>query len=155
MKLNTGNTEAKWFRAGGSILGTLICKLKLLYIKRCDAFNNATLGTHLGFGASFVDIPNFPHGLYGIVISHDAVIGRNCTIYHQVTIGEGRDRAPRTWNNASIHRGVLRERYDTFLQNCTAHSEFSFLQNCYMGNENTRCKTIKLERKKWKLKYQS
>lgn len=22
--------------------------MKLLYIKRCDAFNNATLGTHLG-----------------------------------------------------------------------------------------------------------
>lgn len=91
---------------GGSILGTLICKLKLLYIKRCDAFNNATLGTHLGFGASFVDIPNFPHGLYGIVISHNAVIGRNCTIYHQVTIGEGRDGAPRIGNDVWIGPGA-------------------------------------------------
>lgn len=29
----------------------------------------------------------FPHGLYGVFISKDAIIGNNCTIYHQVTIG--------------------------------------------------------------------
>lgn len=31
---------------------------------------------------------NFPHGLNGIVIHPNAVIGDNVTIYHQVTIGE-------------------------------------------------------------------
>lgn len=72
--------------------------MKLLYIKRCDAFNNATLGTHLGFGASFADIPHFPHGLYGIVISHNAAIGKNVTIYHQVTIEEGKGGAPNIGN---------------------------------------------------------
>ncbi|NLM51820.1 MAG: serine acetyltransferase [Firmicutes bacterium] len=30
---------------------------------------------------------NFPHGLNGILISEGAVIGRNCTVYQQVTIG--------------------------------------------------------------------
>ena len=30
---------------------------------------------------------NFMHGLYGIFISGSAIIGKNCTIYHQVTIG--------------------------------------------------------------------
>ncbi|HHX73791.1 MAG TPA: serine acetyltransferase [Firmicutes bacterium] len=29
----------------------------------------------------------FPHGLNGIMISQGAVIGTNCTIFHQVTIG--------------------------------------------------------------------
>lgn len=31
--------------------------------------------------------PVFPHGLNGIFISANAVIGASCTIYHQVTIG--------------------------------------------------------------------
>lgn len=29
----------------------------------------------------------FPHGLNGILISAGAVIGKNCTVFHQVTIG--------------------------------------------------------------------
>ena len=32
-------------------------------------------------------VPVFPHGLNGIFISQKAVIGENCTIFHQVTIG--------------------------------------------------------------------
>ena len=76
------------------------------YIKRCDAFNNATLGTHLGFGATFADVPNFPHGLYGIVVSHNAVIGKNVTIYHQVTIGEGKGGAPSIGNDVMIGAGA-------------------------------------------------
>lgn len=30
-----------------------------------------------------------PHGLNGIVIANDVSIGKNCTIYHQVTITGG------------------------------------------------------------------
>lgn len=87
-------------------MNTLICRLKLLYIKRSDAFNNATLGTHLGFGASFADVPIFPHGLYGIVVSHNAMIGKNVTIYHQVTIGEGKGGAPNIGNDVLIGAGA-------------------------------------------------
>lgn len=90
---------------GGNIR-TLIRKAKLLYIKRCDAFNNATHGTHLGFGAVFADIPKFPHGLYGIVISHNATIGKNVTIYHQVTLGEGKGGAPNIGNDVLIGAGT-------------------------------------------------
>ena len=61
----------------------------LFYIKRSDAFNNASLGTQLNCGALFKSIPHFPHGLYGIIVSRNAKIGKNCTIFHQVTIGEG------------------------------------------------------------------
>lgn len=91
----------------GGTIATLICKLKLLYIKRCDAFNNASLGTHIGFGASFSDIPNFPHGLYGIVVTHNAVIGNNVTIYHQVTIGQGKDGAPKIGDDVQIGAGAI------------------------------------------------
>ncbi len=31
--------------------------------------------------------PNFPHGMSGVFISGDAEIGKNCTIFQQVTIG--------------------------------------------------------------------
>ena len=78
----------------------------LYYIKKSDAFNNATLGTHMGFGAKFATIPNFPHGLYGIVVSHNATIGKNATIFHQVTIGEGYDGAPQIGDNVYIGAGA-------------------------------------------------
>lgn len=36
--------------------------------------------------------PELPHGLNGIVIGHDAIIGSNCCIYQQVTISHGNVR---------------------------------------------------------------
>ncbi|MFI3170198.1 MAG: serine acetyltransferase [Faecalibacterium sp.] len=66
------------------------CKLVRLYylykIKRSDAFHNASMGTDLGKGAVFLTPPNLPHHLNGIIVSHHAVIGKNCTIFQQVTI---------------------------------------------------------------------
>lgn len=79
---------------------------RLFYIKRCDAFNNASTGAHLGFGAQFHTPPKLPHGLYGIMISHNAVIGAHCTIFHQVTIGEGKGGAPVIGDNVLIGAGA-------------------------------------------------
>ena len=76
----------------GSKLGDLF---RLYYIKRADAFHNASMGTHRNFGASFAEPPQLPHGLNGIIVSHNAGIGKDCRIYHQVTIGEGHDGAPK------------------------------------------------------------
>ena len=84
----------------------LLKLLYLFYIKRCDAFNNASLGTHLGYGAEFDTPPNLPHGLYGIIVSHNAHIGKNATIFHQVTIGEGGDGAPTIGDNCYIGAGA-------------------------------------------------
>lgn len=84
----------------------LIKLIYLFYIKRCDAFNNASLGTHIGYGAAFDTIPNFPHGLYGIIVSHNAHIGKNATIFHQVTIGEGTGGAPTIGDNCYIGAGA-------------------------------------------------
>lgn len=87
--------------------GVFLVKLFYLYrIKKMDAFNNASLGTHIGYGARFEGIPIFPHGIYGIIVSHNAIIGKNCTIMHQVTIGEGKNGAPRIGDNVFIGAGA-------------------------------------------------
>ena len=79
---------------------------RLFYIKRADAFNNASMGTHRNFGARFAAPPHLPHGLNGIIVSHNAVVGKNCTIFHQVTIGEGRGGAPVIGDDVLIGAGA-------------------------------------------------
>ena len=87
-------------------LGRLKAKYCLFRIKRMDAFNNATTGAHLGYGAHFEDIPLLAHGLNGVMISHNARIGKNCTINHRVTIGEGKGGAPIIGDNVMIGTGA-------------------------------------------------
>jgi len=41
----------------------------------------------VGYNSKFYGIPVFPHGLNGIYISDEAIIGKNAVIFHQVTIG--------------------------------------------------------------------
>lgn len=86
-KVIYGYESANWLKK-------IVLYYYLYYIKKTDAFNNASLGTHLGFGAEIEEPPYFPHGLYGIIISHRAKIGKNCTVFHQVTIGEGGGWSP-------------------------------------------------------------
>ena len=43
--------------------------------------------SYIGYTAKFEGIPVLPHGLHGVFISGDAKIGKNCVIFHQVTIG--------------------------------------------------------------------
>ena len=84
-----------------------IRKIVYLYkIKKMDAYNNASFGTHLNYGAEFKGIPNLPHGIRGIFISHNAKIGDNCTIFQHVTIGEGKDGAPIIGDNCYIGAGA-------------------------------------------------
>lgn len=44
-------------------------------------------GANIPIETRFEGHPFFPHGLNGIFISQGAVIGENCTIFQQVTIG--------------------------------------------------------------------
>ena len=86
-----------------------IIKMLFLYrIKKSDAFNNASMGTHLNYGAFFKSPPNLPHHLNGIIVSHNAIIGDNCTIFHQVTIGSNGkdDGAPIIGDNVLIGAGA-------------------------------------------------
>jgi serine O-acetyltransferase len=71
-----------------------------------DAYNGASLGTHIGYGAKFGSVPQLPHGIRGIFISHNAVIGKNCRIFHQVTIGKGKGGAPEIGDNVMIGAGA-------------------------------------------------
>lgn len=93
--------ESKYWKYRNKVInsrgGGISDYLRLFYIKKCDAFNKASLGTHIGIGAHFESIPNFPHGLYGIIVSHNVIVGSNCTIYHNVTIGEGNGRGTQNW----------------------------------------------------------
>lgn len=67
--------------------GTLQKLCCLLYLKRCESYNNASLGNRLDGGSMFMTPPFLPHGIKGIFVSDHAVIGENTTIYQQVTIG--------------------------------------------------------------------
>lgn len=83
--------------------------LKYIYlfrIKRMDAYNCASLGTHIGFGAQFKDVPYFPHGIRGIFVSDKAVIGKNAIIFHHVTIGRGSGGSPTIGDNVYIGAGA-------------------------------------------------
>lgn len=73
-------------------------------IKSMDAFNNASMGTNFDKSATFATSPILPHGLNGIIVSQHAVIGKNVTIYHQVTIGAKEDKyAPIIGDNVIIY----------------------------------------------------
>ena len=87
--------------------GNFLSRIIWLYkIKRMDAKNCATMGTHFGKSAYFETPPNLPHGLYGVMVSHNAVIGKNATILHQVTIGQGKGGAPTIGDNVYIGTGA-------------------------------------------------
>lgn len=61
--INTNSKKPKILRA-----------IWLYKIKKMDAYNGASFGTDLGYGAEFKDIPKLPHGIRGIYISHNASI---------------------------------------------------------------------------------
>lgn len=71
-----------------------------------------TFGAWIGLGATFDGVPTFPHSYNGIFISHKAHIGKNATIFQQVTIGSNmingspRKGSPTIGDNAYIGCGA-------------------------------------------------
>lgn len=61
----------------------------LYYIKKTDAKFGCSFGTNLNSGSYFETPPQLPHGPYGIIVGHKWKIGKNCIIFHQVTLGNG------------------------------------------------------------------
>lgn len=78
----------------------------LYYIKRCDAFNCASLGTDLNQGAKFANTPLLPHGLNGIIVHMKAVIGKNCCIWQQAGIVSYGGGTPVIGDNVKIGTGA-------------------------------------------------
>jgi serine O-acetyltransferase len=60
--------------------------LKRLLIKLYGLYQYET-GSSVAWNARFAGRPCFPHGMKSIFISGGAVIGKNCVIFQQVTIG--------------------------------------------------------------------
>ena len=61
----------------------------LLWIKRVDSKHNSSFGTTYNHGPQLLTPPYLPHGLNGIIVGSDVKIGKECIIYHQVTIAGG------------------------------------------------------------------
>ena len=85
------NHEKYWGRRAivvdpKSKVPTVIRLYYLLWIKRVDAKHHCSFGTYLNAGAQFATPPILPHGPNGIIVGGDAMVGRDCVIYHQVTI---------------------------------------------------------------------
>jgi serine O-acetyltransferase len=57
--------------------------------------------------ATLPDDVIFPHGLRMIFFSCDSVIGHNCIIYQNVTIGSRENGAPSIGNNCIIGAGAI------------------------------------------------
>lgn len=64
-------------------------------------------GGYVGPDAVIKGMPEFPHGLQGVFISRYAVIGENCWIYQNVTIGEVGRKAPVIGDNCLIGAGAV------------------------------------------------
>lgn len=64
-------------------------------------------GGYVGLGADIQGEPVLPHGLHGVFISRYAVIGANCRIYQNVTIGEVNGKAPVIGNGCWIGAGAV------------------------------------------------
>lgn len=64
-------------------------------------------GGYIGNGAVIAGIPTLPHGLHGVYISRYAVLGADCWIYQNVTIGEVRRKAPVIGSQCLIGAGAV------------------------------------------------
>ena len=62
-------------------------KIGHFYLRKIARILGAVLNCYLPFGATIGDNIVLPHGLYGVFISKNSVIGNNVLIMHQVTIG--------------------------------------------------------------------
>lgn len=72
------------------------------YIALCDKYN-----CYIPAVAIIPDSTIFPHGVSGIYISQGAVIGENCTIFHQVTIGSNTFTDSKGYGSPTLGRNVF------------------------------------------------
>ena len=80
----------------------------LFRLKRIEALHLSSTGVHLGArSAYFLSPPILPHGLNNIIISNEAIIGKNVIIYHNVTIGGAHLKSPTIGDNVEIGTGAI------------------------------------------------
>ena len=64
-------------------------------------------GGYVGPGAVIRGVPTLPHGLHGVYISRYAIVGADCRIYQNVTIGEVNRKAPVIGDGCLIGAGAV------------------------------------------------
>lgn len=95
MSLLRGYNHAKYWRRRKIVIdptdktNILIKLYYLYYIKKIDSKFGCSFGTNLNSGSVFETPPLLPHGPYGIIVGHNWQIGKNCTLYQQVTLAGG------------------------------------------------------------------
>lgn len=116
---------------------------ELLYFSYLQTWN-----AWIGLGATFEDIPTMPHSFSGIFISHKAYIGKNVTIFQQVTIGSNtisgskNEGSPRIGNNVYIGCGAK------IIGNCKVGDGVRIGANCIITKDvpsNSVCVMRNLE----------
>ena len=99
------NLEHFWrlYRWQKKIKSGLIHDILTFMLSRC-AYRH---GGYIGPDATIQGGLSLPHGLQGIFISRYAVIGENCWIYQNVTVGEVNVKAPVIGSDCLIGAGAV------------------------------------------------
>ena len=84
--LNRKKTTAYYWRLREKAIHTPFRPLRLWHCLRHQRYLEK-FGGSIGLETQFAGVPVFPHGFQGVFISEGATIGKNCVIFHQVTIG--------------------------------------------------------------------
>lgn len=92
-------------------------------------------GSYLPFNNQIAGPINFMHGPYGIFISGDAIIGKNCSIYQQVTIGSNMLVDSKTLGSPTIGDNCLIGAGAKIIGNITIGNNCRIGANCVV-NQN-------------------
>lgn len=105
-------------------------------------------GSFIGYKCKIGLNPVFPHGIQGIFISNDAVIGNDCVIFQQVTIGSNsipghkRQGSPNLGKNCYIGAGAKIIGKLTIGDNCRIGANCVVVKdvpaNCVVVQESSR-----------------
>lgn len=77
-----------------------------IYLKRVEQKNGAFIGLDFNYENNIKNPPILVHGLLGIFIVRNAIIGEGCTIMQHVTIGRSKGEAPIIGDNVFIGAGA-------------------------------------------------
>lgn len=111
LALVAGYDEAVFWRLKRSCQDARNVISKAYYLRRYNR-ESMKFGAYVGYNARFETPPTLPHGLFGVFISDGAVVGKNCVIFHHVTIGSNtlkdskRPGAPVIGDNCYIGAGA-------------------------------------------------
>ena len=84
--LNRKKTTRYYWALRQKAIHTPFRPLRMWYRLRHQAYLEK-FGGSIGLNTKFAGMPVFPHGFQGVFISEGATIGKDCVIFHQVTIG--------------------------------------------------------------------